>query len=65
MSLAMVTSTAQTTVASPSQPEERVVVENAERRDGGIVPSESFHPTREGFQLYGEVFTAALRELGL
>jgi hypothetical protein len=33
--------------------------------DGGIVPSESFHPNREGFQLYGEVFTAALRKLGL
>ncbi|MFT7835249.1 GDSL-type esterase/lipase family protein [Saccharothrix sp. BKS2] len=29
------------------------------------VPAESMHPTREGHQLYGEVFTDALRRLGL
>ncbi|MFD7653588.1 hypothetical protein ACFV4N_06370 [Actinosynnema sp. NPDC059797] len=29
------------------------------------VAAESLHPTREGHQLYGEVFTGALRRLGL
>jgi hypothetical protein len=32
---------------------------------GGFIGAESLHPNREGYVLYGEVFTEALRRLGL
>lgn len=33
--------------------------------DGALISAESMHPTREGFQVYGDVFTDALRRHGL